>query len=770
MATRSWALEPGLDALDERRRRRRLWQRVGIPIGCVALMAAAMLAIALYADQANRQGVLALSDDTLTTLEGRITLTVAGYLDPVARAASIARDLLHNDRPADRQAFSETYGALVLDELPQAAIVSFADDDGSYLMVRRGAGGGVDIKVIDNAPSARRVTWIHRNAQGQAIGREVDQTDDFDPRQRPWYVGAVAADGLFWTAPYIFYTDRQPGITVAIPDRDPDGRRHVYGVDITLAALSNILGTLRIGRSGRAVIIDDSGRLVAAPPRLLQSLAGQAVGEAHVDQLGDPILTRAYDQYRIEGYGHRIVEIGARRYIFSATALGSSGRDWSILAVVPEDEFTGFVAANQRHALILSLGILAVALVMALLMIRHGLRADRAARQLLERQRTIARQSTAFADLAVDAGLFDPAQGEPPRRLTQTLAEATEARRTGIWRLTAGGQILRCEDIFDRDTSGHVEGLELHRDELPQLFSHLMQGAEIDAPDAAADQRTAEAHHLIMKPLGSRALLIVPVLCNHKTVGAVWLEDALPSSDTRDFARAVANMLAFRMGDSPRPQDQAERALIAEPPPAPEAPESRDADLLASLAEAEAPAEVYPAATIMVLEFSDPIAMALQPPGAKNLLCDELSRSLQEIAALHNISYLKIIGQQVIAATGLGPGDPAAAQRIAEVALSARDRCAQLFDRVERAYQFRIGVDCGMAIGTNLGSEPRLFNLWGEAVTTAEAMTTSALPGTIQATEAAYRHLRHKYLLRPRGRFYLPRLGEARTYVLAGRL
>jgi adenylate cyclase len=49
-------------------------------------------------------------------------------------------------------------------------------------------------------------------------------------------------------------------------------------------------------------------------------------------------------------------------------------------------------------------------------------------------------------------------------------------------------------------------------------------------------------------------------------------------------------------------------------------------------------------------------------------------------------------------------------------------------------------------------------------------MAASAPVGTVQATEAAYGQLRQDFLFRPRGSFYLPNIGAARTFVLAGRL
>jgi len=82
---------------------------------------------------------------------------------------------------------------------------------------------------------------------------------------------------------------------------------------------------------------------------------------------------------------------------------------------------------------------------------------------------------------------------------------------------------------------------------------------------------------------------------------------------------------------------------------------------------------------------------------------------------------------------------------------------------------FRLGIHCGIAIGHALGSNPGVFNLWGEAAKTAEVMATSALPGAIQTSEAVYRRLRQGFVLRPRGTFYLPTVGASQTFVLAGR-
>src|SRR5258707_8431432 len=84
----------GVDPLAESRRRRRAWLRVGIPLVGVILMIAAILTIAVYSNRANREGVLALSDDLLSALDARIALEVSAYLDPAARSLRILRGMM----------------------------------------------------------------------------------------------------------------------------------------------------------------------------------------------------------------------------------------------------------------------------------------------------------------------------------------------------------------------------------------------------------------------------------------------------------------------------------------------------------------------------------------------------------------------------------------------------------------------------------------------------------------------------------------------------
>lgn len=753
------------------RRRRQVWLRIGIPVGGVALVIVAILAIVLYSERANRSGVLRLSDDLLTGLQDRISLEVTGYLDPATRAARLARDMVAREPGSDSRPALEAFAASALRQIPQIDAFYSGDANGNFIMVQRGEAGGTVTKLIQNAPGLRLVELIHHDPDGHVTGRELQPNDQFDPRTRDWYRGALKATDLFWTDVYVFFSHRTPGITAAVRLSSADGIDRIFGVDITLKALSEFLASLNIGRSGRAVIIDGSGHLIAAPDasHMLHENNGQ-LATVRLDQLDDPVLAAAYDRFRVEGYGRRVIDVGGVPIVSIASRLPARNRDWSLLMVVPEADFTGFIASNGRTTLSLSLVVIALASVLAALLVRQGLRADRAGRLLLDRGRAIEQQSRAFADLARQSDLFDRSHTAPIQAVTETLANLASAQRVSVWQWQDDGRRLHCDDAYEVSSAGHVAGLQITRAELPQFFAALESGEEIQTPDAANDRRTTELHRVLMHHFRSRAAHVQPIRSADRTVGALILEDAAKISEAREFVSVVAGMLALRMRDGADVSAGA-RTEVARTVPVLAGERSSASDLvLKGLDEATLGADVFAATAIMVVKFSDMAAMAARDIDGVTTLADRVAIVLQDIAAEHNIPYMKLVGDDVVAAAGFVPDDADAILRIADAAVAVRERCLELFEAAGRKAFFHIGIDCGVAIGSHVGRQPRVFNLWGGAVRTADMMAaTGPGPATIQVTEAAYNRLRQHFLFRLRGNFYLPDTGSEQAFVLGGR-
>jgi hypothetical protein len=61
----------------------------------------------------------------------------------------------------------------------------------------------------------------------------------FDPRDRGWYKEARWSTGIIVTHPYLFFTTREPGMTLAV---ESDDRRAVIGLDAGVEGLSSLIG------------------------------------------------------------------------------------------------------------------------------------------------------------------------------------------------------------------------------------------------------------------------------------------------------------------------------------------------------------------------------------------------------------------------------------------------------------------------------------------------------------------------------------------------
>ena len=237
----------------------------------------------------------------------------------------------------------------------------------------------------------------------------------------------------FWTDTYLFFTLQKPGITFSIPHFDADGKlQSVLGVDIELATLCAFLKQLGIGVSGKALIIDRTGRVVAYPSDNWLPADKPDVEAPMLDELGDPVLIRAYNRLRIEGYGRKVLDFGDRRIIVSSEPVNMlTGRDWVVLIVVPESDFVGFVTDSGLAALIMSIIVVLIVAGLSGLLAWRNVAAERrisAAATLTERAR------------------------DPHPDLRRTGA----CQRTGRWR--RGGGPGKCDGNRRRGLFGQASG------------------------------------------------------------------------------------------------------------------------------------------------------------------------------------------------------------------------------------------------------------------------------------------------------------------------
>jgi len=151
----------------------------------------------------------------------------------------------------------------------------------------------------------------------------------YDPRKRPWYIIAYNADGPVWTDTYISSFNNELCISCAAAYKDSEGKvAGVAAADILLSRVVSNIINLRIGETGYAFLLDNSGNYIAHP---------------HYDEIDTNALDTAHGDYKdvltVMAAGESSVcktSIDGTDYYIAHAPLSVTG--WSLGIAVEYDE------------------------------------------------------------------------------------------------------------------------------------------------------------------------------------------------------------------------------------------------------------------------------------------------------------------------------------------------------------------------------------------------------------------------------------------------
>ncbi|MEM7522873.1 MAG: ATP-binding protein [Pseudomonadota bacterium] len=315
-----------------------------------------------------------LSDVANTTIEHS-----RGFLEPAKGAAELATRLAENEIVAsDNPVLLEKLLFQQLRTAPQFAGVFYGDEDGSFVYVKRSAEEGpFRSKIVRTASGARETELTWRDENFSIVQRRKDPTDTYDPRVRPWYERAGAGSGSVWTDPYIFFTAKKPGITVASPVVGADGvLRGVIGVDIEISEISDFLARLKIGDNGRALILNRNGDVIAHPDA--QLLKADAVDGGFsfvsISEIGDPIARAAFgdlagrSSISVAQETSASFEFNGAAYVSTVTPIISERLPWTIAVYAPEEDFTRAIKENRSQNIVIAALVAAITAIVGLML------------------------------------------------------------------------------------------------------------------------------------------------------------------------------------------------------------------------------------------------------------------------------------------------------------------------------------------------------------------------------------------------------------------
>ena len=342
-----------------------------------------VMAVTAFTYYKNSRAILSLTEDLIDQINNRVIQKTTSYLftavDMTELSSKVAgegaKTLLEN-----QGLNSLMINILVLH--PQLTMFNIGNERGDFLQQKRMSDGTIATKTIDRSKKDPKVTWKYRDQSGKVIKEESIQ-EKYDPRERPWYIGAKEKDSLFWSDVYIFNTGKIPGITASAPVRAGNGElMGIFGLDIPLIEISNFLEDLRkeiqdkkFGKTAIAFIVNSKGDLVAYPditqPMIKEGedkFRSRKVLELEVNP---PIVQESYKHFAETQDTKFTIEIDGKRYIASYKKFPDTfEKDWTIGLVVPEDDYIGAIKETNKLMLTISIVILGIAMGLALILNR----------------------------------------------------------------------------------------------------------------------------------------------------------------------------------------------------------------------------------------------------------------------------------------------------------------------------------------------------------------------------------------------------------------
>ena len=209
-----------------------------------------------------------------------VTLFVAVVL-PLVLGATGETWFDYQDQRLHLNELLQTDARLAADRI-QTFIDGIGDQIGWVVQFPWTAGGEDSHKIdaerlLQQVPAIVSITLVDQNGIERAfvsrlglnrIGRGADMSAD------PAVLGARA--NKVWYGPGLYLRDSEPYMTIAVAgNRAADG---VAIADINLTLIWDVIAAIKIGPTGRAFVVDDSGRLIAHPDisRVLRGDAGSA--------------------------------------------------------------------------------------------------------------------------------------------------------------------------------------------------------------------------------------------------------------------------------------------------------------------------------------------------------------------------------------------------------------------------------------------------------------------------------------------------------------
>ncbi len=175
----------------------------------------------------------------------------------------------------------------------------------------------------------------------------------------------------------------------------------------------------------------------------------------------------------------------------------------------------------------------------------------------------------------------------------------------------------------------------------------------------------------------------------------------------------------------------------------------------------------FESATIMMLDFVKFTDMAIShDPSALVAELNDIFSAFDRIVEMFGCERIRTIGDSYMAVSGLPEATAEHAKNIAKVSLRMRRYLERRNAAHPQQWRCRIGINSGPVIGSLVGIQKYVYDLFGPGVNLASRMETMSEPMRITVSANTYEQIKDEFVLSERGDFEVKGFGDMKLYFL----
>jgi class 3 adenylate cyclase len=175
----------------------------------------------------------------------------------------------------------------------------------------------------------------------------------------------------------------------------------------------------------------------------------------------------------------------------------------------------------------------------------------------------------------------------------------------------------------------------------------------------------------------------------------------------------------------------------------------------------------FDAASIVMLDFVGFTDMAIaQDPSATISELNDIFSAFDRIVEMFGCERLRTVGDAYMAVSGVPESNPAHAENIARVALRMRRYLERRNAAHPQEWVARIGINTGPVIGSLVGIQKYVYDLFGPGVNLAARMETASEAMQITCNRPTYELLKDQFTFTERGEAEIKGFGTQELFFL----